>query len=118
MAVDLTNPRTETIGERCVITKGRGNNAGGWTYCSIRTSGHYGQGDGDTIKNGTGATASQYTPNDYDITFMFNTLNPGTTYYWGMVAEEGGAYGIVLTGSFTTLTEQSDYGSIPIHGAT
>ena len=95
----VTNPLTDSVGQRCGVAKCLGDNNGGTLYFAYRTSGPYGTSDGNLIRSTVTWSASNSQAWHY---YLITDLQPETTYYWGATA---GSDITSVAGQFTTTAE-------------
>lgn len=96
----LSNPATDTIGQKCATLKVTGDNdtVEDTVYFAVRTTGPYVIGDGADIRSGVGSVATAQQPNITRIYALIVDLESDLTHYWGAVKATGDA----VVASFTT----------------
>jgi hypothetical protein len=107
----LANPTQDSIGQRCVVMKLDGDHTASDVYFAIRTTGPYAVTDGDIIRSGAGAVATDSQPNISRVYSLAVGLDADTTHYWGAVKDTGNA----VLGQFDTkiAPEPETGGTIP-----
>lgn len=100
----LTMPAYDGLAPTGVVLKVASDTPGGQLHYAIRTSGAYGPGDGDAIRNGTGAVWTKSGAHVHIGAEVANGLTPEQLYYFGIVGDSGTAVG----GNFTTPAQAAD----------
>lgn len=93
--MSLSDPSTDSVGQQCCVMKVTGDNdpVDLIVYFAIRTTGPYGIGDGQLVRDGTGSVFTAQHPNISRVYALAIDLDPDTQHSWGAVLSTGDVVG-------------------------
>jgi len=97
----VTDPTIDGIGETTAVVRASGDDAPGTMYFALRTSGAYGSGEQNNVRNGTGAAWYGNDANSWRTSLVAFGLTDNTLYYLGVFVDDGADSPVVGT-SFTS----------------